>query len=123
MHKVIPNGPIFNLEKYANRYFQKQDLPLTCTTLQRKHKTEEERTVMLDLIRREIYAGRPCALLVSSAMFGWHWVLCFGYAQYKGGKNYLLVEDNWHRSGLVLYAPDEGSTLQRVVTFQGLPKA
>jgi len=84
-HRIIKNGPVVFLAAKMNRIFRSLGVLLKCRGAGGKK----------GLIA-ELENDRPVALLLSCALFDWHWVLCIGIRSYEDGSEYLNIIDNWN---------------------------
>lgn len=87
VHKVVGNGPVFNLGQKARKYFRQRGYDLSLRS-----------AASYSALKSALNAGNPLGLILASTLFDWHWVLALGWAQYAEGDNYLYIIDGWNSS-------------------------
>lgn len=117
IHRIIGNGPILRLDRRANRYLAGQGVPLVCRQINRRVAEAPDRLVQL--VQRELDAGRPCGLMVAESLWNWHWVLVLGAKLDPSGAVCFCIADGWHARRVFHYMPDHGSRLLAIATFEG----
>lgn len=84
-HRIVGNGPVLMLGRRLNKIFRRFGLLLRC-----------RRAAGYEGVLSELKADRPVPLLLTCALFDWHWVLCIGIRRYEDGTEYLNIIDNWN---------------------------
>lgn len=98
-HDWIGDGPVL---WFANK---------TKKILRNKNINLKSRTYFFNKIERikeNIDNGNISTLLLTEALFNWHWVICVGYIEMEDGETVLIIVDNWNISTRY-YIPNKGS--------------
>lgn len=117
VHAFVGNGPILWLERRANRYLRSRHIPYVCTQIGR-HLVEPRPDRLVQIVVRELDAGRPCGLMVAESLISWHWVLAVSAEQGPDGDVAIRIIDGWHARRIFRYIPDQGSRLLGIAIFQ-----
>lgn len=109
-HDRIGNGPVIGFANKTKKILNKKNIQI-----------ESKRFYLnkIENIKRIIDEGSPAVLLLSEALFNWHWVICIGYIETFENEIVLLIIDNWNKR-LRYYIPGKGSILISVNEFKKL---
>lgn len=122
VHRYVRNGPVLFLRGKAKRYFAASHMSYLAKPIRRLSADDGSSRAKSERKFRRIAAslreGHPVALLVAASLLNWHWVLAVGYTIYTDGSFGLRIVDEWHRKGLRIYVPDEGSRLLSALSLE-----
>lgn len=105
IHKRIKNGPVISIASKIRQYFNKNGYELHYSKLG-----------SFDNLKKAIGKKRPCALILSSALINWHWILAVGWRVYDSGEKYIQIVDGWNGNATRFYKID--SNLPFVLSTQ-----
>lgn len=98
-HKLIGNGPVLWFANKTKKILKNKHIKL-------KNKTHFFNKI--NHIKENIDKGNISTLLLSEALFNWHWVICVGYVEMTNNETILIIVDNWHNTTRY-YRPNIGS--------------
>lgn len=97
-HSLIGNGPIIGFSKKTK-------------TIINKYHNVESNMILIDKvnkIKKAVDNNKISTLLLSEALFNWHWVICVGYIELLDDSVIFIIIDNWNRFTRY-YKPNKGS--------------
>ena len=99
IYEIVGPGPIFNLTKYAQKYFLNRGYTLKSGSIRTTYQ-----------YKNAIRKNRPVAMFLTESVLKSHWVLGVGWREYAGGEFFMRIVDGWYDNNAeVFYKPHHDS--------------
>ncbi|NLC54946.1 MAG: hypothetical protein GX769_03590 [Erysipelothrix sp.] len=106
VHTIVGNGPKMLIAKNSKTYF-----------LQKGYKLKYKTFRSFKKVKTSLAKGQPLAVLLTTGILDWHWVMAVGWREYSCGERYLRVITGWDFTSNKFYRINKSAYLWSITKY------